>query len=38
VAALAMQVLYERAVACFPITAELWMQYTKYLESNLKVR
>ncbi|KAF5828241.1 hypothetical protein DUNSADRAFT_17991 [Dunaliella salina] len=31
------QVVYERAVTCFPVTAELWAQYTKYLEHNLKV-
>lgn len=31
------QVVYERAIACFPITTELWAQYTRYLETNLKV-
>lgn len=31
------QLLYERAVAVFPVTSELWLQYTKYLETELKV-
>lgn len=29
--------LYERAVAVFPVTSELWLQYTRYLEAELKV-
>ncbi|KAJ7294310.1 hypothetical protein O6H91_Y267000 [Diphasiastrum complanatum] len=31
------QVIYERAIADFPITSELWLKYTEYLDSNLKV-
>lgn len=31
------QVLYERAVVEFPITHDLWLKYTSYLEKNLKV-
>lgn len=31
------QVLYERSVAEFPITHDLWLKYTDYLEKNLKV-
>lgn len=30
------QVLYERAVVEFPITHDLWLRYTSYLEKNLK--
>ncbi|MCO5600438.1 hypothetical protein L7F22_054551 [Adiantum nelumboides] len=30
------QVLYERAIAEFPITQDLWLKYTIYLEQNLK--
>ncbi|KAI5070523.1 hypothetical protein GOP47_0014866 [Adiantum capillus-veneris] len=30
------QVLYERAIAEFPITHDLWLKYTIYLEQNLK--
>ncbi|KAF8058134.1 sart3 [Scenedesmus sp. PABB004] len=29
--------LYERALAAFPVTAELWAQYGRYLEAELKV-
>lgn len=31
------QVLFERAVAAFPVTAELWLQYLAYLEHTLKI-
>ena len=31
------QLLYERAVSVFPVTSELWLQYTRYLETELKV-
>jgi hypothetical protein len=31
------QLLYERALAVFPVTSELWLQYTRYLEAELKV-
>ncbi|GAX74832.1 hypothetical protein CEUSTIGMA_g2278.t1 [Chlamydomonas eustigma] len=30
------QCLYERAIATFPVTTELWMQYGRYLEQNLR--
>lgn len=32
-----MQNMFERAVAAFPVTHELWQQYTKYLERHLKI-
>eukprot|EP00775_Hariotina_reticulata_P001716 gene1716-2059_t len=32
-----LQLLYERAIAAFPVTSELWLQYTKWLEAELKV-
>jgi hypothetical protein len=31
------QLLYERALAVFSVTSELWLQYTRYLEAELKV-
>jgi hypothetical protein len=31
------QLLYERALAVFPVTSDLWLQYTRYLEAELKV-
>lgn len=31
------QLLFERAVSVFPVTSELWLQYTRYLETELKV-
>lgn len=31
------QIIYERALAVFPVTAEVWEKYTTYLEANLKV-
>lgn len=31
------QVLYERAITEFPLTHDLWLKYTDYLEKNLKV-
>jgi hypothetical protein len=31
------QVLYERALAAFPVTADLWQQYGRYVEANLKI-
>jgi hypothetical protein len=33
----ARQVLFERAVAAFPVTAELWQQYTAYLERHIRI-
>jgi squamous cell carcinoma antigen recognized by T-cells 3 len=30
-------VVYERAVASFPVTHYLWLQYTRYLEAQLKI-
>jgi hypothetical protein len=30
-------VMYERAVAMFPVTHLLWAQYATYLQGNLKV-
>ncbi|KAL6765001.1 hypothetical protein V8C86DRAFT_2467165 [Haematococcus lacustris] len=30
------QLMYERAIAAFPMTAELWVQYGRYLESHLR--
>jgi len=34
---LAQQVVYERAVAAFPVTHYLWAQYARYLEAHLKI-
>lgn len=31
------QVLYERAIADFPISSDLWLDYTRYLDKTLKV-
>ncbi|XP_011013793.1 PREDICTED: squamous cell carcinoma antigen recognized by T-cells 3-like [Populus euphratica] len=31
------QVLYERALADFPISSDLWLDYTRYLDRTLKV-
>ncbi|KAF6257164.1 hypothetical protein COO60DRAFT_1271527 [Scenedesmus sp. NREL 46B-D3] len=31
------QLLFERALAVFPVTSDLWLQYTRYLEAELKV-
>ncbi|XP_058767200.1 uncharacterized protein LOC131640841 [Vicia villosa] len=31
------QVLYERAIADFPLSPELWLDYTRYLDKTLKV-
>ncbi|CAJ1963814.1 unnamed protein product [Sphenostylis stenocarpa] len=31
------QVLYERAITEFPITPDLWLDYTRYLDNTLKV-
>ncbi|XP_024170815.1 squamous cell carcinoma antigen recognized by T-cells 3 isoform X3 [Rosa chinensis] len=31
------QVLYERAIAEFPIASQLWLDYTSYLDKTLKV-
>ncbi|KAH9287575.1 hypothetical protein KI387_031692, partial [Taxus chinensis] len=31
------QVLYERAITEFPVVTELWLDYTHYLDSSLKV-
>lgn len=33
----AAQVVYERAVAAFPVTHYLWAQYARYLEAHLKI-
>eukprot|EP00850_Spirogloea_muscicola_P000612 SM000002S05692 [mRNA] locus=s2:1682230:1687648:+ [translate_table: standard] len=30
------QILYERAVAAFPVNHDLWLQYTAYLDNSLK--
>ena len=30
------QCCYERAVAAFPVTTELWMQYGRYIETHLR--
>ncbi|KAK3007834.1 hypothetical protein RJ639_014336 [Escallonia herrerae] len=30
------QILYERAITEFPISAELWLEYTRYLDKTLK--
>jgi hypothetical protein len=29
--------MFERALAVFPVTTELWYQYTRYLETELKI-
>ncbi|OVA19144.1 RNA recognition motif domain [Macleaya cordata] len=31
------QILYERAVAEFPVSSDIWLDYTRYLEQTLKV-
>lgn len=31
------QLLFERVVASFPVTSQLWLQYGRYLESEIKV-
>ncbi|WCJ18710.1 Squamous cell carcinoma antigen recognized by T-cells 3 [Euphorbia peplus] len=31
------QVLYERAVTDFPVSSDLWLDYTRYLDKTLKV-
>ncbi|KAG6477295.1 hypothetical protein ZIOFF_066548 [Zingiber officinale] len=31
------QILYERAVSRFPVSSDLWLGYTSYLDQNLKV-
>ncbi len=31
-----MGVLYERALAAFPVTAALWLRYGRYLEAHLR--
>ena len=31
------QVLYERAIADFPIASDLWLDYTRYLDKTFKV-
>nr|XP_024368844.1 squamous cell carcinoma antigen recognized by T-cells 3-like isoform X2 [Physcomitrium patens] len=31
------QILYERALSVFPVTHEVWLKYTHYLDVNLKV-
>ncbi|XP_058089960.1 uncharacterized protein LOC131236659 isoform X2 [Magnolia sinica] len=31
------QILYERAVAEFPVSSDLWLRYTHYLDKTLKV-
>ena len=31
------QVVYERALAAFPLTHFLWLTYTRYLEAHLKI-
>jgi hypothetical protein len=31
------QLVFERSLATFPVTSELWLQYTRYLEAHLKV-
>lgn len=32
-----LQVVYERALAAFPVTHYLWAQYARYLEAHLKI-
>lgn len=31
------QVLYERAITDFPISNDLWLDYTRYMDKTLKV-
>jgi hypothetical protein len=31
------QILFERAISVFPVTHEVWLKYTHYLDINLKV-
>lgn len=31
------QILYERAISEFPISGDLWLDYTSYLDKTLKV-
>lgn len=31
------QILYERAIADFPVTCDLWLDYTQYLDKTFKV-
>lgn len=31
------QILYERAITEFPISTDLWLDYTRYLDKTLKV-
>ncbi|KAF5733143.1 squamous cell carcinoma antigen recognized by T-cells 3 [Tripterygium wilfordii] len=31
------QVLYERAISSFPVSSDLWLDYTRYLDGTLKV-
>lgn len=31
------QILYERAITEFPISSELWLDYTNYMDRTLKV-
>jgi hypothetical protein len=31
------QVLYERAITDFPLSPDLWLDYTRYLDKTLKV-
>lgn len=31
------QILYERAIAEFPVSRDLWLDYTRYLDKTLKV-
>ena len=33
----AVKVIYERALAAFPLTHFLWLTYTRYLEAHLKI-
>ena len=37
VAVTACKVIYERALAAFPLTHFLWLTYTRYLEAHLKI-
>jgi hypothetical protein len=30
-----MQIIYERALAAFPLTQHLWLEYARYLEAKL---
>lgn len=29
--------IYERAIAVFPVTHYLWLQYARYLETHIKI-